>query len=292
MSLPNVTFRPELPPTVRQEFGQFAALVQGFVSTEHRADGSHDHITARSFATDGPVRWSTQGLYLPSTTDTNAFGAAGPAYAFYRLKPSADATINGISVGATIGTRGHVVECVNESAFAITFGAASVLGPRRILSDVLTIGPEGRVQLVYDISGGGWRVTAAHPGTMIAYTPAWTGSVSNPAIGNGSIVGSWQQLGATVTYTIVIVMGSSTTYGSGTYSFSLPSSQANNGAVHGSVLLFESGVATLLGVALYQTATTVNVFNHGNAASGITPTVPFTFGTSDAIRITGTYVRL
>ncbi|MER7807929.1 hypothetical protein [Streptomyces sp900116325] len=54
------------------------------------------------------------------------------------------------------------------------------------------------------------------------YTPAWTAATTNPVLGNGSLTGQYIKIGRTCTATVILTMGSTTTYGSGNYSFSLP----------------------------------------------------------------------
>jgi hypothetical protein len=54
------------------------------------------------------------------------------------------------------------------------------------------------------------------------YTPTWTGSVSNPAIGNGMLAGRYTVIGKLVHVNIVMDAGTTTTFGSGIWSFGLP----------------------------------------------------------------------
>jgi hypothetical protein len=56
-----------------------------------------------------------------------------------------------------------------------------------------------------------------------SYTPAWTGVTSNPAIGNGSLVGRWRRVGDTMEVQAAMYAGSTTTYGSGVWGIGLPS---------------------------------------------------------------------
>jgi hypothetical protein len=51
----------------------------------------------------------------------------------------------------------------------------------------------------------------------------WTGSVANPAIGNGTLYADYDVVDGIVHYTAVLVTGTTTTYGTGDWSFSLPS---------------------------------------------------------------------
>ena len=53
--------------------------------------------------------------------------------------------------------------------------------------------------------GGGW--------TSFSPSALWTGSGTNPAIGNGSSLGAYLQVGKTLYVRYYIVMGSTTTYG-------------------------------------------------------------------------------
>lgn len=56
-----------------------------------------------------------------------------------------------------------------------------------------------------------------------SYTPQWTATVTNPTLGNGTLTGLWRYLDdRTVFVRIQMVVGSSTTVGSGQYGFSLP----------------------------------------------------------------------
>lgn len=55
-----------------------------------------------------------------------------------------------------------------------------------------------------------------------SYTPSWSASSTNPDIGNGSISGKFSLLGSQCDTYIRIASGSTTNFGSGTYTFGLP----------------------------------------------------------------------
>lgn len=76
-------------------------------------------------------------------------------------------------------------------------------------------------------------------GAWTAYTPAWTAS-TNPAIGNGTITGRYMKIGRTVLVEINLICGSTTTFGSGSWNFSLPAASAATG-------ITKVGAAHLLG---------------------------------------------
>ena len=74
---------------------------------------------------------------------------------------------------------------------------------------------------------GDWDITDNGTGNSVfiksrVYTPAWTASVANPSIGNGSIRGRFSREGNLVNVQMDIRFGSTTTFGTGTWSFSLP----------------------------------------------------------------------
>lgn len=64
-------------------------------------------------------------------------------------------------------------------------------------------------------------------GAWAAYTPAWTGSTGNPSLGNGTLTGRYCRIGDLVVCQGRLIAGSTTTFGSGTYSISLPVTSAN-----------------------------------------------------------------
>lgn len=65
--------------------------------------------------------------------------------------------------------------------------------------------------------------------SMTAYTPTWTGSSVNPAIGNGTLAGHYFAVGKCVLIRIGLVIGSTTTLGTGTWALSLPVGTKSDG---------------------------------------------------------------
>lgn len=111
---------------------------------------------------------------------------------------------------------------------------------------------------------------------------SWTGSGSNPVIGNGSISAAYKRYGKTVKYRGNISMGSTTTYGSGTWLVSLPITALD--AVHvGAALTYDNSVATARTPAVAIMAS-VNSLSFYGPNGLVTPTAPFTWATSDSLR--------
>lgn len=72
-----------------------------------------------------------------------------------------------------------------------------------------------------------WDVTDKGRGNSVfqrlrRYTPAWTGSISDPGVGNGLVQGYYSRQGAQVTVQINLDIGSATSFGRGSWRFSLP----------------------------------------------------------------------
>lgn len=122
-----------------------------------------------------------------------------------------------------------------------------------------------------------------------SFTPTWTAS-TNPAIGNGSISGAYMQAGKLVHYWVSIVMGSTTTYGSGAWSIAPPvpalvSRLTIQGLIRDTSANAYYPIRTLTsGGALACDGTTA-----GGPVRSVAATVPFTWATNDELILSGTY---
>lgn len=59
-------------------------------------------------------------------------------------------------------------------------------------------------------------------GAWTAYTPTWGSAATAPAIGNGSLTGQYIQLGKVVIFAAMITMGTTSTFGTGQWTLTLP----------------------------------------------------------------------
>ncbi|MFD7746698.1 hypothetical protein ACFV2V_13920 [Streptomyces sp. NPDC059698] len=73
------------------------------------------------------------------------------------------------------------------------------------------------------------------------YTPTWSGATTNPAIGNGTVTARHMKWGRSCRVRWDILMGSTTTYGSGGWSLSLPFPAHATGNQSGTMHAFQSG---------------------------------------------------
>ena len=146
-------------------------------------------------------------------------------------------------------------------------------------------------------NGTSWDTYFKVPGAWTPYSPSWTASTTNPNLGNGTLIGRYSKIGRQVTFHINLTCGSTTTFGSGNYNFTLPPFTA---AANGASMI---GVAQLLGSARWQgqvvispSATSVSTFfstsSGDSRLSFQSPTVPESMTSTTQIRITGTYESL
>ena len=134
-------------------------------------------------------------------------------------------------------------------------------------------------------------------GAWQPYTVSWTAATTNPSIGNGTLVGRYTQIGKTCILVIALTMGSTTTYGSGNWSFSLPKTAKYTTGIsfYGVAHLRNSGTANYERIAQIAPTLSTTVINKfidptpGSNSQSISATVPFTWGDGDALGIEITY---
>jgi hypothetical protein len=147
---------------------------------------------------------------------------------------------------------------------------------------------------------GASNTLSAIPASAVAetawtsYTPTWTGSTTNPSLGNGTLSAAYIQIGKTVHFRINLTMGTTTTYGSGIWRFTLP--VASNGAISGAGGVIGGGsifdaapTATRYYAFIYHYGSGVIALANDSFTGGNTQSLPMTFAVNDAISMTGTY---
>lgn len=137
---------------------------------------------------------------------------------------------------------------------------------------------------VLDQYNGAW-VTVANAGSPTAYTPAWTTTGTAPSLGNGTLTGAAYTFGKLRVFRIAFTAGSTTTFGTGTWSFSLPAQSAHSFVALGRIVDAGPGTWYPLQAVNDALASTVTL-THTNMTA-VTATVPFTWATGDQIQVTG-----
>jgi hypothetical protein len=122
-------------------------------------------------------------------------------------------------------------------------------------------------------------------GVWTLYTPTWGSSGTAPVLGNGSLYGRYMLEGNKCTVIFEQVMGSTTTFGSGTYFWSTPFTAANPvgspgtfsylGAARGHGAAWYTGTSEVLGGL-----SRIRIYSH-NAATEWSPTEPTTWTASN-----------
>jgi hypothetical protein len=185
----------------------------------------------------------------------------------------------GISGGGTSGA----VTITNSMATAIDAKGDLIVGTGADTFARLAVGTNNLVVTSDSTTSTGLKYSQ----DWTAYTPSWGSTGTQPAIGNGTLQASYLRVGKLVYVHIYWKAGSTTTYGTGIYFFSLPFSAYTFGV--GSWGFPTSGYLENSGIAGYtiQGSSTsgsnfVPILANGNSWSG---TDPFTLGTDDFVNI-------
>lgn len=137
-----------------------------------------------------------------------------------------------------------------------------------------------------------WKFFTPNPGLIgswVDYVPVWTSSGTAPALGNGTSIARYSQMGKFVVYQGKITFGSSTTFGTGTYFFSMPVTRGASAiaGAHGIVDLLDVSTGNRgLGVGETPTNSTFQVVvstTYFGAQTAITNTAPWTWATGDVL---------
>jgi hypothetical protein len=115
-----------------------------------------------------------------------------------------------------------------------------------------------------------------------SFTPVWTSTGTAPAIVNGTLDGAYLRAGKFVVYTGRFLAGSSTTFGTGVYSMSVPvTSDSGTRHIGTAIALDNSTPANNNDVGVRPDGTTAIRFY--GVGGQISNTVPFTWASSDQL---------
>lgn len=137
-----------------------------------------------------------------------------------------------------------------------------------------------QIDLVTNTLSPGWT----------AYTPSWTAIGTAPSLGNGTIVGAYRDAGDLVIVRVAFTAGSTSTYGTQQWLFSVPSAVAASAnailQTAGAMYILDSGSQVRSGNCHFNTSTTLFL---DTSAGSVTATVPQTWATNDQCLITIAY---
>ena len=127
-----------------------------------------------------------------------------------------------------------------------------------------------------------------------SYTPSWTAASSNPVIGNGTITGQYKVIGKTCFVRGNIVMGSTTTFGSGEWYVSMPFTASNADAILLNANVLDNSTAwynaLIAGArAGFNFKSAIQYQNTGGTTDSLSPSTPFTWTNGDRFLWNGSY---
>lgn len=128
-----------------------------------------------------------------------------------------------------------------------------------------------------------------------SYVPTWTASSVNPAIGNGTLVGAYMRVGKTVIFRITMTAGSTTTFGTGRWSLTLPVATTSGHLWRFTAHQYDTSAALPLAAWALNagSSTTLDLYTGGTTAGGydrsLQGAVPFAWATGDRLSVSGTY---
>jgi polygalacturonase len=123
-------------------------------------------------------------------------------------------------------------------------------------------------------------------GEISSPSGSWKGNTTDPAIGNGTIAFKAKQDGDFIWATISVTMGSTTTFGSGGWYFTLPNPFGGNAVAdaYGSGMVLDSGTQQYIGTSYILSGTNqIRIQIEAGGGTPIGPTSPFTFASGDKV---------
>jgi uncharacterized membrane protein len=127
--------------------------------------------------------------------------------------------------------------------------------------------------------------------TWTNWTPTWTSATSGtPSVGNGTLLAAYKRpdTSKTVYFRLRLIAGSTTGYGTGAWSFTLPSGLNATSFQSCSGFLFDTSSTSRYAVAGYLTGNAINRVAY-TATVGISNGAPFTWATGDFLLLNGSY---
>lgn len=120
------------------------------------------------------------------------------------------------------------------------------------------------------------------------YSVSWTAASSNPSLGNGTLTGAWSRVGDILFFSIQLLTGTTTTYGTGNWLFSLPTAIRTpfGCAVNASCQAIAFGAGVFRGSVELVDPTTVWILPHA-ASVAWDATHPMTWAAGYILRMGG-----
>ena len=143
--------------------------------------------------------------------------------------------------------------------------------------------------LLADESGSAGLVPFENVST---YVPTWSGGGIPPSLGNGSISGRYAKNGRICDFSILLTMGSTTTYGNNFWSLSTPFQMLEAWQTIDFSLVYSDVSAGInyLGRGTANTAFVFAPLTFAATQTVVSATAPFTWATGDTLRASGSFI--
>lgn len=122
-------------------------------------------------------------------------------------------------------------------------------------------------------------------GNWTSYTPSWTTAGTAPSLGNGTLTGKYRRIGKLLFVAIQFIAGSTTTFGTGAWTFSIPVTQSTASRVSSFATIFDSSAGMLYPAVarVGSSSTTMDLWNIASPMTQVTNTTPITWAQSDQV---------
>ncbi len=246
-------------PSVTTVSGTGVSSLRGFPG-DAGEDGEPGPPGSQGIPGPAGASGSGAGTVGPPGFDGEDSDVAWPSLNTFSPNPTTIATLGGTN--AFTGANSFATNPLNLLVGQITFPA--------------TQNPSSDVNTLDDYEEGTW-------------TPTWTASV-NPAIGNGTLIGQYTRVGNLIQISIQLVTGTTTTFGTGNWNFSIPFSIGS--FIAGPFLGLSYNATTGATFSAYTSMSSGTTFIPFDilTKAPYTATVPFVWATAGSFyQMTGTY---
>jgi len=113
-----------------------------------------------------------------------------------------------------------------------------------------------------------------------SYPATWSAAGTPPVLGNGQLLGRKLVAGKNRWNFIQLIPGSTTTFGTGLYTFSLSDTAWKSSIICGPMYIFDSGTANRSAICVID-STRAQIFGVTSADTDVSATVPQTFVNGD-----------
>jgi hypothetical protein len=197
----------------------------------------------------------------------------------------ANGTIPDIHIQGTGTTRGYVGFGISNPTEMVDISGNTKVGGR-ITAPTISATTVSATTVV--LSGSNLS------SSWTSYTPVLTSSGTNPVIGNGTAEGWYKVIGKTCFVRGNILMGSTTTFGTGEWYVSMPFTAAHADAILLHANILESGTAWYNAViagarAGFNNRAPIQYQNVAGTTDSVSPSTPFTWTSGDRFLWNGSY---